>query len=202
MYRAALAANSGWLSKIALSLLLSIVADLSEADTSRITTPPDIAGSKPVPATVKFSVESLGTPDLGGDLTPIQTTADTSINAAGNLLDINTASAAELAAVLPGIGPSKADNIVEWRDINGPFETVEQLLEVSGIGPVTLEKIRPFIFIGNASGATRSSATTPFSLTVPVPGIEKAKERRLADRLGNIVRLIVNDREQAINAAQ
>ena len=202
MYRATLAANSGWLSKIALALFLSSVVDLSEADTSRATTPPDRAGSKPIPASVNFSVESLGTPDLGGGLTPIQTSPITSINAAGNLVDINTASAAELAAVLPGIGPSKAENIVVWRQINGPFQTVEQLLEVSGIGPVTLEKIRPFILIGDASASIRSSATSPFLLTVPVPGIENAEERRLADQLGNIVRLIVNDREQAINTAQ
>jgi competence ComEA-like helix-hairpin-helix protein len=67
----------------------------------------------------------------------------------GLIIDINTATVNELAAALPGIGPGKAQRIVEWREANGPFQSVEQLLEVSGIGPKTLEKIRPFVRIGN-----------------------------------------------------
>ena len=57
-------------------------------------------------------------------------------------LNINTASAAELED-LPGIGPALATAIVEHRRRSGPFSTVDQLLEVSGIGPVKLEQIRP-----------------------------------------------------------
>lgn len=64
-------------------------------------------------------------------------------------IDINAADAAELAAVLPGIGPSKARAIVEWRQANGPFRSVEQLLEVPGIGPATLQNIRPYIHLGS-----------------------------------------------------
>ena len=43
---------------------------------------------------------------------------------------------------LPGVGPAIAQRIVEHRENNGPFASVDGLLEVSGIGPATLEKIR------------------------------------------------------------
>lgn len=59
----------------------------------------------------------------------------------GAPIDLNTASATELEA-LPGVGPAIALRIVEHRENNGPFTSVDGLLEVSGIGPATLEKIR------------------------------------------------------------
>ncbi|ASK64675.1 competence protein ComEA [Brachybacterium avium] len=59
----------------------------------------------------------------------------------GALIDLNTAGAAELEE-LPGVGPAIAQRIVEHREKNGPFQAVDGLLEVSGIGPATLEEIR------------------------------------------------------------
>lgn len=56
-------------------------------------------------------------------------------------VNINTASAAELQT-LSGIGPSKAQKIVDHRLSSGPFESVDGLTEVSGIGEKTLESIR------------------------------------------------------------
>jgi competence protein ComEA len=60
---------------------------------------------------------------------------------AGGLMNINTASATELEE-LSGIGEVLAATIVEYRDQNGPFATVDDLMDVSGIGPATLEEIR------------------------------------------------------------
>lgn len=59
----------------------------------------------------------------------------------GGRIDLNTASAGELEE-LPGVGPSIAQRILEHREKNGSFTSVDGLLEVSGIGPATLEKIR------------------------------------------------------------
>lgn len=59
-------------------------------------------------------------------------------------INVNTAGEEELQK-LPGIGPAKAKAIVEYRKTKGPFRSVEELLEVKGIGPKTLEKLRPLI---------------------------------------------------------
>ena len=56
-------------------------------------------------------------------------------------ININTATVEELT-MLPGIGPSYAQRIVEHREKNGPFKKVEDLLNVRGIGEKTFEKIR------------------------------------------------------------
>ena len=55
---------------------------------------------------------------------------------------VNTATAAQLQR-LPSIGPKTAARIISFREKNGPFARLEDLLEVKGIGPATLEKIRP-----------------------------------------------------------
>ena len=46
---------------------------------------------------------------------------------------------------LPGIGPVLAQRIVDWRTENGPFQTAEDLLQVEGIGPATLENLQSCI---------------------------------------------------------
>lgn len=62
-------------------------------------------------------------------------------------IDVNTAGAAELQE-LPGIGPTLSERIVEYRETNGPFPTVDALTNVSGIGESTLEEIRPHVTVG------------------------------------------------------
>jgi competence protein ComEA len=62
------------------------------------------------------------------------------------LINLNLAGAPELEQ-LPGIGPATAKKIVEYRDSHGPFLSVEDLLNVSGIGPAKLEQIRDFVTV-------------------------------------------------------
>ena len=59
-------------------------------------------------------------------------------------VNLNTADQTMLETV-PGLGPVKAGAIVAYRTEIGGFESIDQLLEVSGIGPATLESIRPFL---------------------------------------------------------
>jgi len=66
--------------------------------------------------------------------------------AAPTRLDLNSASAAELEA-LPHIGPTTAQRIVEYRATYGPFQTIEDLMNVPGIGPATFEELRDWIAI-------------------------------------------------------
>lgn len=62
----------------------------------------------------------------------------------GHPLDLNTATAGDLQA-LPGIGPVLAARVIEDRAANGLFQTVEGLRRVRGIGPKTLQRLRPLV---------------------------------------------------------
>ena len=62
--------------------------------------------------------------------------------AAGGTIDINTATAEEFAAAMAGVGIKKAQAIVAYRDENGPFASIEDLVQVRGIGPATLDSNR------------------------------------------------------------
>ncbi len=55
-------------------------------------------------------------------------------------VNINKATAAEIATMLQGIGEKKAQQIVDYREANGPYKAVSDLLNVKGIGKATLEK--------------------------------------------------------------
>jgi comEA protein len=62
-------------------------------------------------------------------------------------VNLNTATAGQLQT-LPGIGPKKAGAIISYRSQNGPFKRVDDLVQVKGIGPKTLSKLRPLVTIG------------------------------------------------------
>ena len=82
---------------------------------------------------------------------------DTARNAPGNNplddlsffdypLNLNTATQAELES-LPGIGPTKAMDIITYRNLVGAFKTVDDLLNITGIGPSTLDAIRQYLIV-------------------------------------------------------
>ena len=62
------------------------------------------------------------------------------------LVNVNVSTAEELET-LPGIGEVLAATIIQYREENGPFTSVDQLVEVSGIGEVTLEEIRDLVTV-------------------------------------------------------
>ena len=64
------------------------------------------------------------------------------LNVFAEPVDLNTASAQEIAKSLNGIGLSKAKKIIEYRNQFGPIDTPEELLAIKGIGEKTLEKNR------------------------------------------------------------
>lgn len=59
-------------------------------------------------------------------------------------IDVNSASYESLLEI-PGIGPAKAKAIIQYREQNGPFVTVDDLTKVSGIGKVTVQRIAPYV---------------------------------------------------------
>ena len=95
----------------------------------------------------------LGGQFLRGDFT-VEANAHVSVNTAGDLaaveqdgralININRADE-ETLSLLDGLGESLSRRIVEYREENGPFASVEELTNVKGIGKMTLERIRPRI---------------------------------------------------------
>lgn len=61
----------------------------------------------------------------------------------GEIIDVNTADAYDLQR-LPGIGEKRAQDIIAWREEHGPFQTVDELEQISGIGPATVEGLRAY----------------------------------------------------------
>ena len=71
------------------------------------------------------------------------------------LVDLNTAGVDELTT-LPGIGESLAKRIVDYRTEHGPFESLEALMEVSGIGEKKLEELRDYVTVAGESEGAQS----------------------------------------------
>ena len=70
------------------------------------------------------------------------------------VVNINTASATEIAT-LPGIGAKMAARIVEYRQKNGPFKKIEELMNVKGIGEKSFLKLKPLITVTEKAAAPR-----------------------------------------------
>ena len=68
-------------------------------------------------------------------------------------VNINTATSEQLQ-LLPGVGPALAGRIIAFREANGPFEKVDELAAVQGIGDKSLEKLRPYAVTNGATNLT------------------------------------------------
>lgn len=66
---------------------------------------------------------------------------------AGGKVDINTATAAELDAGVPGVGPVLAQRIVDYRTQHGPFRAVEDLMKVQGIGQKKFDSLKDYVTV-------------------------------------------------------
>ncbi len=88
-----------------------------------------------IPPTGSATAQDIGT--RSGSTTVVSTSG---------LVNINRASQAELET-LPGIGPSTAQKIIAHREENGPFATIEEIMNVSGIGPAKFAAIKELITV-------------------------------------------------------
>ena len=88
----------------------------------------------------------ISTPSVRTEGIELDLADDTAVTTSGGIVNINTADVAQLDT-LPGIGPSTAEKIVEYRNSNGPFATIDEIMSVSGIGPAKFEQIQSFITV-------------------------------------------------------
>jgi competence protein ComEA len=114
--------------------------------------------STPIPKSPKEpnSAAPTTSQEVSGSVeTASSTAAPTNTNATpepsdsiSTLIDLNKATQTELET-LPGIGPSKAKEIISYREQHNGFRNVEQLLEVQGIGPKMLDRVSKLVSISN-----------------------------------------------------
>ncbi|WP_413430840.1 ComEA family DNA-binding protein [Crateriforma spongiae] len=78
----------------------------------------------------------------------------------GLVIDLNEAPLRELN-LLPGVGPVLAGRILSNRQARGPFSDLNDLARVSGIGPKTIERIRPYAVAQAASGSATADSPVP-----------------------------------------
>ena len=94
----------------------------------------------------QIAVGVTGAPAAGGPSMPAGPGGSAGPASGSAPVDLNTASLEQLDG-LPGVGPVLAQRIVDWRTAHGRFESVDQLREVSGIGPSKFEDIRGLVTV-------------------------------------------------------
>ena len=73
--------------------------------------------------------------------------------AASAVVNLNTATATQIAT-LPGVGEKAAQRIIEYREKNGGFKKIEELMNVKGIGEKSFLKLKPLITVGDSKQTT------------------------------------------------
>ncbi|MCA1057982.1 helix-hairpin-helix domain-containing protein [Rossellomorea aquimaris] len=109
----------------------------------------DDADKKMMNLAVKVTDEMMiYVPKIGEmEIVPPEIVTPVSGTEAGHdILNINTASQQDFET-LPGIGPSKAASFVQYREENGPFSTIDEITNISGIGDKTFEKLKEHISV-------------------------------------------------------
>src|SRR5262245_25631029 len=89
---------------------------------------------------------SLALAAVAATAPPLVPPARAAASAEAKPIDLNAAGSDDLEAI-PGIGKSLAARIVAFREKNGAFKTVDDLLKVQGIGEKSLEKLRPYVTV-------------------------------------------------------
>ncbi len=87
---------------------------------------------------------------------------------ASAVVDLNAATQTELET-LKGIGPAKAKAIIDYRDKNGPFKSVDDLDNVKGFGKKSVDKLRPDITVGGAVAPAPAPAAVHAPAVAPKP---------------------------------
>lgn len=113
----------------------------SDADLDRLNL------AAPVSDGVRVFIPVVGAPDPGPVATPAPTGGDAADPSSPEApVDLNSATADQLEE-LPGVGPSTSAAIIRYREESGRFGSVDELLEVRGIGPTKLEALRPMVTV-------------------------------------------------------
>jgi len=94
----------------------------------------------------------------------------------GNTVNINSADAAQLA-LLPRVGPSVAQRIVDYRKKNGPFKSSDDLMLVQGIGEKTYQLIKPYVATAGETTLKEKVKAGRASADKPEKGSEKGSAK-------------------------
>ena len=145
-----------------------------------------------VPAKTLEAIRSLVTvgpaPAAGGNTAKTKAKAKTKEKEAGAPLDLNKASAEELADVLPGVGPVTARKIVAGR----PYTSVDDLVK-AGVSAKVLDAIRPMVTVGPATASTEKPAAEPKAASTKA---KTAKAAAATPGTGKLVNLNTAPKEE------
>lgn len=94
----------------------------------------------------------------------------------GNTVNVNAADAAQLA-LLPRVGPSVAQKIIDYRKKNGPFKSTDDLMLVQGIGEKTYQLIKPYVATAGETTLKEKVKAGKASAEKPEKGSDKGSDK-------------------------